>query len=194
MSSTRKQLAPKGNVELRNFRPVIKGKKLEQMRIDYEESEIAFLAIAYKYQLSRVALQQYARYHEWEWKKLGSKGQSTRAVKAADSRVGETQRQMKEEHQIILNGLMDRMLEARTKEETELYKSKIDGTLAILKAERLNAGLPDSYKASEIQNNVSIRVEDILKTIDVTPRPKEIIEVVETPDKVLEGITIEGNI
>ncbi len=122
-------------------------------------------ALAKRYDISRATVWKIAKENDWHYGSEKS-AELERFNKISKIRL-ETQRiDSVEQHALEMQTCREMLNDISTIADAELLEKKVDILSKCIKAERTAYGLPNDFRQLETKNETTIRVEDMLKTLD----------------------------
>ena len=136
-------------------------RKLKRLQTEYLQGFSSISALAKRYDISRATVWKIAKENDWQYGSEKS-AELERFNKISKIRL-ETQRvDSVEQHALEMQTCREMLNEINTLADAELLEKKVDILTKCIKAERTAYGLPNDFR----QNETTIRVEDMLKTLD----------------------------
>lgn len=140
-------------------------RKLKQLQTEYLQGFTSISGLAKRYSISRSNLWKIAKENDWQFGSERSP-ELERFNKISKIRL-ETQRiDSVEQHALEMQTCREMLNDINTLDEAELLEKKVDILTKCIKAERTAYGLPNDFKQLETKNETTIRVEDMLQTLD----------------------------
>ena len=145
--------------------------KLVRLQEDYEQGMGSQTNIAKRFGISRARLWQIAREFDWGW---GSKRQADlkRFSEISSARLNAQRMEAVESHALELQQYREDLDSIKSIDEAVLLEKKVHILEKLIKSERTAFGLPNEIRQLESRQDVNIRVEDMLKTLEA--KKKEI--------------------
>ena len=139
--------------------------KLKRLQTEYLQGFSSISALAKRYDISRATVWKIAKENDWQYGSEKS-AELERFNKISKIRL-ETQRiDSVEQHALEMQTCREMLNEINTLADAELLEKKVDILSKCIKAERTAYGLPNDFRQLETKNETTIRVEDMLKTLD----------------------------
>ena len=140
-------------------------RKLKRLQTEYLQGFSSISALAKRYDISRATVWKIAKENDWQYGSEKS-AELERFNKISKIRL-ETQRvDSVEQHALEMQTCREMLNEINTLADAELLEKKVDILTKCIKAERTAYGLPNDFRQLETKNETTIRVEDMLKTLD----------------------------
>ncbi|SVA62270.1 uncharacterized protein METZ01_LOCUS115124 [marine metagenome] len=145
--------------------------KLVRLQEDYEQGMGSQTNIAKRFGISRARLWQIAREFDWEF---GGKRQADlkRFSEISSARLNAQRMEAVESHALELQQYREDLDSIKSIDEAVLLEKKVHILEKLIKSERTAFGLPNEIRQLESRQDVNIRVEDMLKTLEA--KKKEI--------------------
>ena len=139
--------------------------KLKRLQTEYLQGFSSISALAKRYDISRATVWKIAKENDWQYGSEKS-AELERFNKISKIRL-ETQRiDSVEQHALEMQTCREMLNDISTIADAELLEKKVDILSKCIKAERTAYGLPNDFRQLETKNETTIRVEDMLKTLD----------------------------
>ena len=139
--------------------------KLKRLQTEYLQGFSSISALAKRYDISRATVWKIAKENDWQYGSEKS-AELERFNKISKIRL-ETQRvDSVEQHALEMQTCREMLNDINTIADAELLEKKVDILSKCIKAERTAYGLPNDFRQLETKNETTIRVEDMLKTLD----------------------------
>ena len=139
--------------------------KLKRLQTEYLQGFSSISALAKRYDISRATVWKIAKENDWHYGSEKS-AELERFNKISKIRL-ETQRiDSVEQHALEMQTCREMLNDINTIADAELLERKVDILSKCIKAERTAYGLPNDFRQLETKNETTIRVEDMLKTLD----------------------------
>ena len=139
--------------------------KLKRLQTEYLQGFSSISALAKRYDISRATVWKIAKENDWQYGSEKS-AELERFNKISKIRL-ETQRiDSVEQHALEMQTCREMLNDISTLADAELLEKKGDILSKCIKAERTAYGLPNDFRQLETKNETTIRVEDMLKTLD----------------------------
>ena len=139
--------------------------KLKRLQTEYLQGFSSISALAKRYDISRATVWKIAKENDWQYGSEKS-AELERFNKISKIRL-ETQRiDSVEQHALDMQTCREMLNDINTIADAELLERKVDILSKCIKAERTAYGLPNDFRQLETKNETTIRVEDMLKTLD----------------------------
>jgi transposase-like protein len=139
--------------------------KLRRLQTEYLQGFSSITALAKRYDISRATVWKIAKENDWQYGSEKS-AELERFNKISKIRL-ETQRiDSVEQHALEMQTCREMLNDINTIADAELLERKVDILSKCIKAERTAYGLPNDFRQLETKNETTIRVEDMLKTLD----------------------------
>ena len=139
--------------------------KLKRLQTEYLQGFSSISALAKRYDISRATVWKIAKENDWQYGSEKS-AELERFNKISKIRL-ETQRiDSVEQHALEMQTCREMLNDINTIADAELLERKVDILSKCIKAERTAYGLPNDFRQLETKNETTIRVEDMLKTLD----------------------------
>ena len=139
--------------------------KLKRLQTEYLQGFSSISALAKRYDISRATVWKIAKENDWQYGSEKS-AELERFNKISKIRL-ETQRiDSVEQHAVEMQTCREMLNDINTIADAELLERKVDILSKCIKAERTAYGLPNDFRQLETKNETTIRVEDMLKTLD----------------------------
>ena len=139
--------------------------KLKRLQTEYLQGFSSISALAKRYDISRATVWKIAKENDWHYGSEKS-AELERFNKISKIRL-ETQRiDSVEQHALEMQPCREMLNDISTIADAELLEKKVDILSKCIKAERTAYGLPNDFRQLETKNETTIRVEDMLKTLD----------------------------
>ena len=139
--------------------------KLKRLQTEYLQGFSSISALAKRYDISRATVWKIAKENDWHYGSEKS-AELERFNKISKIRL-ETQRiDSVEQHALEMQTCREMLNDISTIADAELLEKKVDILSKCIKAERTAYGLPNDFRQLETKNETTIRVEDMLKTLD----------------------------
>ena len=139
--------------------------KLKRLHTEYLQGFSSISALANRYDISRATVWKIAKENDWQYGSEKS-AELERFNKISKIRL-ETQRiDSVEQHALEMQTCREMLNDINTIADAELLERKVDILSKCIKAERTAYGLPNDFRQLETKNETTIRVEDMLKTLD----------------------------
>ena len=139
--------------------------KLKRLQTEYLQGFSSISALAKRYDISRATVWKIAKENDWQYGSEKS-AELERFNKISKIRL-ETQRiDSVEQHALEMQTCREMLNDISTLADAELLEKKVDILSKCIKAERTAYGLPNDFRQLETKNETTIRVEDMLKTLD----------------------------
>ena len=139
--------------------------KLKRLQTEYLQGFSSISALAKRYDISRARVWKIAKENDWHYGSEKS-AELERFNKISKIRL-ETQRiDSVEQHALEMQTCREMLNDINTIADAELLERKVDILSKCIKAERTAYGLPNDFRQLETKNETTIRVEDMLKTLD----------------------------
>ena len=164
--------------EAKHHRVVMKA----AVRVDYEAGILTRSQICDKYGFWQSTLTKYINAGNWKYASKREEALTTMHTrmiqKYADDRAN-----ISHQHLDELNNLKEKVLSARDTSELNIWSSKADTVMKIIRSERIALAMPNEYKYIEQKNENVYRVEDALKELNVQMHGEVIEgEIIAEPD------------
>ena len=182
---TRKNVKTRGNS---NTTKVTTGSKFEAkhhrevrkaaMKVDFQSGLLTRGQICDKYGVWRSTLSKYENSGDWAYASKREAALASMHTKMIQ-KYSEGRATYSDQHLEELNTLKDSVLNAKSKEDLELWVLKAEAVMKIIRSERIALAMPNEYKYIEQKNENVYRVEDALKELDVQmghPKKEPIID------------------
>ena len=139
--------------------------KLIRLQEDYEQGMGSQTNIAKRYGISRARLWQIAKEFDWEF---GGKRKADlkRFSEISSARLNAQRTEAVESHALELQHYREDLDAVKTIDEALLLEKKVHILEKLIKSERTAFGLPNEIRQLESKQDVNIRVEDMLKTLE----------------------------
>ena len=138
---------------------------LKRLQTEYLQGFSSISALAKRYDISRATVWKIAKENDWQYGSEKS-AELERFNKISKIRL-ETQRiDSVEQHALEMQTCREMLNDINTIADAELLERKVDILSKCIKAERTAYGLPNDFRQLETKNETTIRVEDMLKTLD----------------------------
>ena len=139
--------------------------KLKRLQTEYLQGFSSISALAKRFDISRATVWKIAKENDWQYGSEKS-AELERFNKISKIRL-ETQRiDSVEQHALEMQTCREMLNDINTIADAELLERKVDILSKCIKAERTAYGLPNDFRQLETKNETTIRVEDMLKTLD----------------------------
>ena len=139
--------------------------KLKRLQTEYLQGFSSISALAKRYDISRATVWKIAKENDWHYGSEKS-AELERFNKISKIRL-ETQRiDSVEQHALEMQTCREMLNDINTIADAELLERKVEILSKCIKAERTAYGLPNDFRQLETKNETTIRVEDMLKTLD----------------------------
>ena len=139
--------------------------KLKRLQTEYLQGFSSISALAKRYDISRATVWKIAKENDWQYGSEKS-AELERFNKISKIRL-ETQRiDSVEQHALEMQTCREMLNDINTIADAELLERKVDILSKCIKAERTAYGLPNDFRQLETKNETTIRVEDMLKSLD----------------------------
>ena len=138
---------------------------MKRLQTEYLQGFSSISALAKRYDISRATVWKIAKENDWQYGSEKS-AELERFNKISKIRL-ETQRiDSVEQHALEMQTCREMLNDINTIADAELLERKVDILSKCIKAERTAYGLPNDFRQLETKNETTIRVEDMLKTLD----------------------------
>ena len=138
---------------------------MKRLQTEYLQGFSSISALAKRYDISRATVWKIAKENDWHYGSEKS-AELERFNKISKIRL-ETQRiDSVEQHALEMQTCREMLNDINTIADAELLERKVDILSKCIKAERTAYGLPNDFRQLETKNETTIRVEDMLKTLD----------------------------
>ena len=148
--------------EAKHHREVMKA----AVRVDYEAGILTRSQLCDKYGFWQSTLTKYINAGDWKYASRREEALTTMHTrmiqKYADDRAN-----ISHQHLDELNDLKEKVLSAKDTSELNIWSSKADTVMKIIRSERIALAMPNEYKYIEQKNENVYRVEDALKELNV---------------------------
>jgi hypothetical protein len=148
--------------EAKHHREVMKA----AVRVDYEAGILTRSQICEKYGFWQSTLTKYINAGDWKYASRREEALTTMHTrmiqKYADDRAN-----ISHQHLDELNNLKEKVLSSKDTSELNIWSSKADTVMKIIRSERIALAMPNEYKYIEQKNENVYRVEDALKELNV---------------------------
>jgi hypothetical protein len=164
--------------EAKHHREVMKA----AVRVDYEAGILTRSQICEKYGFWQSTLTKYINAGDWKYASRREEALTTMHTrmiqKYADDRAN-----ISHQHLDELNNLKEKVLSSKDTTELNIWSSKADTVMKIIRSERIALAMPNEYKYIEQKNENVYRVEDALKELNVQMHGEVIEgEIIAEPD------------
>lgn len=148
--------------EAKHHREVMKA----AVRVDYEAGILTRSQLCDKYGFWQSTLTKYINAGDWKYASRREEALTTMHTrmiqKYADDRAN-----ISHQHLDELNNLKEKVLSSKDTSELNIWSSKADTVMKIIRSERIALAMPNEYKYIEQKNETVYRVEDALKELNV---------------------------
>lgn len=167
-------------------------RKLVRLQQDYEQGMGSQTSIAKRYGISRARLWQLSNEYDWVF---GSKrlDDLKKFSEISSNRLNAQRMEAVESHAIELQHYREHLDSVRDIEEAVLLEKKVQILERLIKSERTAFGLPNEIKQLESRQDVNIRVEDMLKTLEAKKKELTYEVIPEIPHETNNGTGILQN-
>ena len=139
--------------------------KLKGLQTEYLQGFASISAIANKYGISRATVWKIAKENDWSYASERTK-ELERFNDISRLRLASQRIDSVEQHALEMQTCRELINEISNLREAELLEKKVDILSKCIKAERTAYGLPNDFRQLETRNETTIKVEDMLQTLD----------------------------
>ena len=139
--------------------------KLKRLQTEYLQGFSSISALAKRYDISRATVWKIAKENDWQYGSEKS-AELERFNKISKIRLETKRIDSVEQHALEMQTCREMLNDISTIADAELLEKKVDILSKCIKAERTAYGLPNDFRQLETKNETTIRVEDMLKTLD----------------------------
>lgn len=148
-------------------------RKLKQLQSEYLQGFTSISGLAKRFKISRSNLWKIAKENDWQFGSERS-AELERFNKISKIRLETARIDSVEQHALEMQTCREMLNDISDLREAELLEKKVDILAKCIKAERTAYGLPNDFRQLETKNETTIRVEDMLQSLEA--KKVELIE------------------